>query len=397
MKKVVLGVTGCIGAYKAAEIVRGLRKDGFAVQVIMTGSAQEFITPLTLETLSEEPVITDLFGEKREEGTRHISLTEECDLLLVAPATANSLAKMALGIADDFLSTFFLANRAPVMIAPAMNTQMLSHPAVQTNLGILQQRGVELIEPGEGWLACGWTGKGRLAEPEIIVSRVKERLQDASSLLGRTFLISAGPTAEPIDPVRVFTNRSSGKMGFRLAEAARDRGARVILVSGPSAEVDPPRVEVTRVMTAAEMRDAVLDRLQDAGVIIMAAAVADYRPEVVKTSKIKKGEGTFEIKLTRTDDILLEIGRRRRPDQTVVGFAAESEELEERARKKLEGKNLDLVVGNLVGKEGTGLGADANEVLLISRDGEAEAVPVMSKRKVAEKILDRIEVLLGRD
>ena len=396
MKKVVLGVTGCIGAYKAAEIVRGLKKEGLAVQVIMTASAREFITPLTLETLSDEPVITDLFGEKREEGTRHISLTEECDLLLVAPATANSLAKMALGIADDFLSTFFLANRAPVMIAPAMNSQMLSHAAVQGNLDALRERGVEIIEPGEGWLACGWTGKGRLAEPETIVSRVKERLQDASSLLGQTFLISAGPTAEPLDPVRVFTNRSSGKMGFRLAEAARDRGARVILISGPSAEVDPARVEVTRVMTAAEMRDAVLDRLQDAGVVIMAAAVADYRPEVVKSSKIKKGDGRLEIKLTRTDDILLEVGRRRRSDQTVVGFAAESEELEARARKKLEGKNLDLVVGNLVGKEGTGLGADDNEVLLIGRDGETEAVPVMSKRKVAEKILDRIEVILGR-
>jgi len=363
----------------------------------MTASAQEFITPLTLETLSYEPVITDLFGEKREEGTRHISLTDECDLLLVAPATANALAKMALGLADDFLSTFFLANCAPVMIAPAMNTQMLFHPAVQGNLATLRERGVEIIEPGEGWLACGWTGKGRLAEPETIVSRVKDRLQGTSSLLGRTFLISAGPTAEPLDPVRVFTNRSSGKMGFRLAEAARDRGARVILVTGPSAEADPPRVEVRRVMTAAEMRDAVLDRLDDAGVIIMAAAVADYRPEVVKVSKIKKGAGPFPVELVRTDDILLEVGRRRRSDQTVVGFAAESEELETRARKKLESKKLDLVVGNLVGKEGTGLGADANEVLLIGRDGETEAVPLMSKRKVADKILDRIEVLLGRD
>lgn len=396
MKKVVLGVTGCIGAYKAAEIVRGLKKEGFAVQVIMTASAAEFITPLTLETLSEEPVISALFGKDREMGTRHIALTEECDLLLVAPATANILAKFALGIADDFLSTFFLANRAPVVIAPAMNTQMLEHGAVQENLSTLRKRGIEIIEPGEGWLACGWTGKGRLAEPEEIVSRVKARLDAKSTLAGEVVVVSAGPTAEPLDPVRWFTNRSSGKMGFRLAEAARERGARVILVSGPSVEADPDGVEVIRVTTAAEMKEAIVGRFDEASILVMAAAVADYRPEAVEASKIKKGSGPLAIKLVRTEDILQEVARRRRPDQTVVGFAAETEELESRARKKLEDKNLDLVVANDVSKEGAGFATDTNEVLLIDRDGNSEALPLMSKRRVADRILDRIEVIRGR-
>jgi phosphopantothenoylcysteine decarboxylase/phosphopantothenate--cysteine ligase len=395
MKRVVLGVTGCIGAYKSAEIVRGLKKEGFAVQVVMTASATEFITPLTLETLSEEPVITALFGKEREQGTRHISLTEDCDLLLVAPATANMLAKFALGLADDFLSTFFLANRAPVLIAPAMNTQMLDHAAVQANLRTLQERGVEIIEPGEGWLACGWMGKGRLAEPEEIVSRAKACLEKTTSLDGEIVLVSAGPTAEPLDPVRWFTNRSSGKMGFRLAEAARERGARVVLVSGPSAEDDPEGVEVVRVTTAAEMKEAIVSRLDDVSIVVMAAAVADYRPEAAETSKIKKGSGPLEIKLVRTDDILQEVGRRRRPDQTVVGFAAETEDVEARARKKLEDKKLDLVVANDVSRKGSGFATETNEVILISLDGSSEALPIMSKRRVAEMILDRIEVIRG--
>ena len=388
-KKVVLGITGCIGAYKAAEIVRGLKKEGFAVQVIMTASAREFITPLTLETLSESPVISDLFGPRREEGARHISLTEECDLLLVAPATANILAKFACGIADDFLSTFFLANRAPVLVAPAMNTQMLEHPAVKANIAKLRERGADFIEPGEGWLACGWTGKGRLAEPEKIVERVRTRLEKGRRLSGETILVSAGPTAEPFDPVRVLTNRSSGKMGYRLAEVARERGAKVILVSGPASEPEPSGIDVVRVTTAAEMKKAILSRLDSASIVLMAAAVADYRPELYETSKIKKGSEPLQLKLVRTDDILLEIGRRRRPDQMVVGFAAETEDLEERARRKLETKNLDLVVANDVG---IGFETDTNEVILIGRDGSRELVPMMSKRNVAEKILDRIEV-----
>jgi len=401
--KVVLGVTGCIGAYKAAEIVRGLKKEGLAVQVIMSRAAREFITPLTLETLSEEPVITDLWGEEGEAGIRHISLTEECDLFLVAPATANVLGKLALGIADDFLTTFALAARAPVLIAPAMNSNMLTHPAVEANIATLRSRGVEFIEPGEGWLACGWLGKGRLSEPEEIVARVKARLGRKTSLSGETFLVSAGPTAEPIDPVRVITNRSSGKMGFRLAEAARDRGARVKLVSGPSALPDPSGVAVSRVRTAAEMRTAVLSALGQATVVIMAAAVADYRPRSVSSSKIKKTKkktaDSLTLKLVRTDDILAEIGKRRRPGQIVVGFAAETEKLVERARKKLAAKKLDLVVANDVSEPGAGFDSDWNRVVLIGRPGgprEEEQLPLLSKREVAERVLDRIEAIRGR-
>ena len=399
-KKIVLGVTGCIGAYKAAEIVRGLKKDGLAVQVIMTASAREFITPLTLETLSEEPVIGDLFGEQREEGIRHISLTEECELLLIAPATANILAKLAHGIADDFLSTFALANRSPVMVAPAMNSQMLSHPAVQANIATLRERGVDFIEPGEGWLACGWLGKGRLAEPEEIVARVKDKLSGGlkkkSSLGGETVLVSAGPTAEPIDPVRVLTNHSSGKMGYRIAEAARDRGADVVLVSGPTALTDPSGVEVVRVDTAEEMKEAMLSRLDEATVVVMAAAVADYRPETEEKSKIKKKPGPRTLKLVRTDDILMELSRRRSSKQTLVGFAAETEDLEARAREKLAKKKLDLVVANDVTRNGAGFGTDTNQVILLAKEGAAEELPLLSKREVAERILDRIEGLRER-
>jgi phosphopantothenoylcysteine decarboxylase/phosphopantothenate--cysteine ligase len=392
--KVVLGVTGCIGAYKAAEIVRGLKKEGFAVQVIMTAAAREFITPLTLETLSEEPVITDLWGAEREAGIRHISLTEECDLFLVAPATANILAKLALGIADDFLSTFALANRAPLLIAPAMNSNMLAHPAVVANLATLRARGAEFVEPGEGWLACGWMGKGRVAEPEAIVARVKARLKVKASLAGETVLVSAGPTSEPIDPVRVLTNRSSGKMGFRVAEAARDRGARVKLVSGPTALADPPGVEVTRVGTAAEMKEAVLNGLEGASVVVMAAAVADYRPESSAPSKIKKTGESLTLKLVRTDDILAEISHRRRPGQIVVGFAAETEDLASRARQKLNAKKLDLVVANDVSEPNAGFDSDQNRVLLIEPQGREEELPLLPKREVAERVLDRVVELL---
>ncbi len=397
MPKIVLGVTGCIGAYKAAEIVRGLKKEGFAVQVIMTRAAREFITPLTLETLSEEPVISDLWGEEREAGIRHISLIEECDLFLVAPATANLLGKLALGIADDFLTTFALAARAPVLIAPAMNSNMLAHPAVEVNIATLRSRGVEFIEPGEGWLACGWLGKGRLSEPEEIVARVKARLARKTSLSGETFLVSAGPTAEPLDPVRVITNRSSGKMGFRLAEAARDRGARVKLVSGPSALPDPSGVAVSRVRTAAEMRTAVLSAAGQATVVVMAAAVADYRPRSPSSSKIKKKTAdSLTLKLVRTEDILAEIGKRRRPGQIVVGFAAETEKLVERARKKLAAKKLDLVVANDVSEPDAGFDSDWNRVVLIGRQGGEEQLPLLSKREVAERVLDRIEAIRGR-
>jgi phosphopantothenoylcysteine decarboxylase/phosphopantothenate--cysteine ligase len=353
----------------------------------MTASAREFITPLTLETLSEEPVLCELFGRDRDEGIRHISLTEECQLLLIAPATANILAKLAYGIADDFLSTFALANRAPVMIAPAMNTQMLSHPAVQANIATLRERGVDFIEPGEGWLACGWLGKGK--------AKLSSPSKKKPSLEGETVLVSAGPTAEPIDPVRVLTNYSSGKMGYRLAEAARDRGARVVLVSGPTALADPAGVEVIRVETAGEMKEAMLSHLADASVVVMAAAVADYRPATEEKSKIKKGPGPRTLKLVRTDDILMEISRRRASHQTLVGFAAETEDLEARAREKLQKKKLDLVVANDVTRNGAGFASDTNQVILLAKKGGAEELPLLSKMEVAERILDRIEAMRG--
>jgi phosphopantothenoylcysteine decarboxylase/phosphopantothenate--cysteine ligase len=395
MPKVVLGVTGCIGAYKAAEIVRGLKKEGFRVQVILTEAAREFITPLTLETLSEEPVVTDLFGPVREPGIRHISLTEECDLFLVAPATANVIAKLAQGLADDFLSTFALAQRSPTLIAPAMNTHMLEHPAVQGNIATLAARGVEFIEPGAGWLACGWMGKGRVAEPEEIVARVKRRLLARGSLAGEHFLVSAGPTAEPLDPVRVLTNRSSGKMGFRIAEAARDRGAGVVLVSGPSSLPDPPGVETVRVRTAAEMKEAMLARFEEASVVVMAAAVADYRPETEAPSKIKKSDEALVLRLVRTEDILQALSGRRLPGQILIGFAAETEDEEARAREKLVRKKLDLVVANNVAEPGSGFEGDRNRVLLVGPQ-RTESLPLLSKREAAEKVLDHVESLRGR-
>ncbi len=395
-KKVVLGVTGCIGAYKSAELVRGLKKRGYEVQVILTKNAREFVTPLTLETLSELPVITELFGPVREEGIRHISLTEECALFLVAPCSADVVAKLALGIADDFLSAFALANRAPTMIAPAMNTNMLEHPAVAQNLETLRSRGVEVVEPGEGWLACGWMGKGRLAEPEEIVRRVEARLATSRDLDGLRFLVSAGPTAEPLDPVRVLTNRSSGKMGFRIAERARDRGAKVILVSGPSAERAPHGVDVLHVQTAAQMKDAILGRLDAVDVVVMAAAVADYRPESEAPQKIKKDEKPLTLKLVRTDDILVAIASRRTKDQTIVGFAAETEALERNAREKLAKKRLDLIVGNDVSRPNSGFEVDTNEASLFRADGGARKLPLMSKLALADEILDEIRDYRGR-
>jgi phosphopantothenoylcysteine decarboxylase/phosphopantothenate--cysteine ligase len=394
--KIVLGVTGCIGAYKAAEIVRLLKKRGLEVQVILTKNAREFVTPLTLETLSEAPVISDLFGPVREEGIRHISLTEETALFLVAPASADVVAKLALGIADDFLSTFALANRAPLLIAPAMNTNMLEHPAVSANLETLRSRGAEIVEPGEGWLACGWLGKGRLAEPEEIVNRVEARLKRSRDLEGVAFLVSAGPTAEPLDPVRVLTNRSSGKMGFRIAERARERGATVFLVSGPSVEPDPAGVQVTRIQTASQMKEALLSRLDTADVVVMAAAVADYRPETSAPQKIKKDGAALELKLVPNDDILLAIAKKRKSGQTIVGFAAETEEHEERARGKLERKKLDLIVANDVSRSDSGFDVDRNEVTLFRADGKRRKLPLMSKRAVADEILDEIREFRGR-
>jgi phosphopantothenoylcysteine decarboxylase/phosphopantothenate--cysteine ligase len=332
----------------------------------------------------------------REEGIRHISLTEECALFLVAPCSADVVAKLALGIADDFLTTFALANRAPTMIAPAMNSNMLAHPAVAANLETLRSRGVEIVEPGEGWLACGWMGKGRLAEPEEIVRRVDARLATVRDLEGLRVLVSAGPTAEPLDPVRVLTNRSSGKMGFRIAERARERGARVVLVSGPSSEPEPHGVELVRIQTAAQMKDAILGRLQGVDVVVMAAAVADYRPEVEAPQKIKKNEKPLALKLVRTDDILLAVAGVRKKGQTIVGFAAETESLEANAREKLSKKKLDLVVANDVSRPDSGFEVDTNEASLFRADGGVRKLPLMSKLALADEILDEVRDYRGR-
>lgn len=393
-KKVVLGVTGCIGAYKAADIVRSLRKKGIRVQVIMTRAAQEFVTPMTLETLSEEPVITDLWGATREEGVRHISLTEECDVFLVAPATANILAKLAYGMADDFLTTFALACRAPLLIAPAMNTNMFEHPAVTDNMDLLRRRGAEFIAPGDGWLACGWMGKGRLAEPADIVSRAISRLSYSQDLSGYKLVVSAGPTAEALDPIRVLTNRSSGKMGYRIAEAARDRGAVVRLVSGPSSESTPSGVDLRRVDSAVEMQREMNEAVAWCDALLMSAAVADYRPSGVASQKIKKTDGPMTLTLERNPDILLGLKAMRRPEQVVVGFAAETESMEENAKSKLEAKGLDLIVGNDVSTKGAGFGTDNNEATIYSRESPPQPIEMMSKRQMAEVILTRVAKLL---
>ena len=393
-KKVVLGVTGCIGAYKAADIVRLLRKREVRVQVIMSRAAREFITPLTLETLSEEPVITDLWGEDREDGIRHISLTEECDVFCIAPATANLLAKLAHGMADDFLTTFALASRAPLVIAPAMNTNMFEHPAVQQNIELLERRGAEFVAPGDGWLACGWVGKGRLAEPEDIVSRIASRLDYARDLEGVRLVVSSGPTAEALDPVRMLTNRSSGKMGHRLAEAARDRGAEVRLVSGPTSERPPSGIDLIKVQSAVEMEASMHDAMEWCDVVVMAAAVADYRPAETSQQKIRKTDGPMRIELERNPDILMGLKSMRRPAQVMVGFAAETEDLERRAKSKLAAKGLDLIVGNDVSRAGAGFGSDSNQATIYATDAPPQTIEMTSKRRMAEVILSRVVELV---
>jgi phosphopantothenoylcysteine decarboxylase/phosphopantothenate--cysteine ligase len=389
---VVLGVTGGVAAYKACEVLRELQRRGVDVRVVMTAAATRFVTPMTFEALSGHPVLHDQWAPGAGGGIRHVSLADEADLLLVAPATANVLGKLARGIADDALSTLHLATRAPVVVAPAMNVNMLAHPAVQENLAILRGRGVRVVEPGEGYLACGWLGRGRLAEPLEIVEAAVAALQRRRDLEGETVLVTAGPTVEDIDPVRFVSNRSSGKMGYRLAEAARDRGARVALVSGPVSLSPPGGVEVVPVRSAEEMQRAVAERVGPATVVIAAAAVSDYRPARASTSKLKKGKGPLTLDLVRTPDILEGLGRAK-AGRILVGFAAETGDILENARKKLEAKNLDLVVANDVTRPGAGFGGDTNAVVLVRRDGSRADVPLASKREVAERILDEVRAL----
>lgn len=387
---IALGVTGCIGAYKAAEVLRGLQRHGHEVTVVMTRHAQEFIAPLTFEAISGRPVITDQFAPGANAAIEHVALASDIALLLVAPATANIIGKFASGIADDFLSSLYLATRAPVLIAPAMNTQMLTHEAVQANLRTLAARGVRFVEPGEGYLACGWIGKGRLADPEAIVTSALDVLKPRLSLAGRTVLVSAGPTLEDIDAVRFIGNRSSGRMGYALARAAAACGARVVLVSGPTDLDAPPRVERVAVRSAAQMRDAMLARAGEADVIIMAAAVADYTPARAVPGKIKKGAATLQLDLRKTDDILALLSARA-TGAVLVGFAAESDRVLEHARAKLVEKRLDLIVANDISRADAGFEAETNAVWLLAPGAPDEEVPLQSKDAVAARILDRIE------
>lgn len=391
--KIALGVTGGIAAYKAAEIVRLLQDRGIRVQVVMTRAAQEFVRPLTFAALSGEKVITSMFasGEGHEpnieSAIEHIAVAQAIDALVVAPATADVLAHFAQGIASDFLTTLYLATKAPVVVAPAMNVNMWENPATQANLEILRKRGVKVVEPGSGYLACGMVGAGRLAENGAIVAAVMEVLGASQDLAGETVLITAGPTREKIDPVRYLTNRSSGRMGYALAEAALRRGARVLLVSGPTSLTPPEAAEVTRVESTEQMRNAVLQLLPQATIVIKTAAVSDYRPKSTVGQKIKR-KGPMTLELEATADILNELAAKK-TSQLVIGFAAETENALENARQKLVSKHLDAIVVNDVSREGVGFDSDRNAVTIITHE-EVVDVPETTKWEVAQRVLDQV-------
>jgi len=393
-KKIAVGVTGGIAAYKAAEMVSRLVKLGADVHVIMTQHAKEFIAPLTFHSLTGNPVRLDLFAEPQEQEIAHVSLPGTVNLLIIAPATANIIGKLAHGIADDWLTTAALVVKCPIVIAPAMNANMWSNPVVVANLDRLKTLGYQVIEPEEGRLACGEEGIGRLADLEAIVARAVSILTGAENdLIGTSFLITAGPTREPLDPVRYLSNFSSGKMGYALAEAAANRGASVVVVSGP-AEVPPPsNVEVVPVQTAKQMYDAVMEQFGDADVVICAAAVADFAPSAKASQKIKKTDDGITLQLDKTPDILGHIGEVK-GKRFLVGFAAETEHLLENAREKLRAKNADLVVANEVGNGSDVFGSDSNQVTLVYSNGKSESWPRMSKREVANRVLNVIKVML---
>jgi phosphopantothenoylcysteine decarboxylase/phosphopantothenate--cysteine ligase len=392
--RIALGVTGGVAAYKAAELVRRLQQEKLDVQVVMTRGAQEFITPLTFAALTGQKVITDLFSAAGaapanvESAIEHIAVAQRIDLLLVAPATADIIGKFAYGIAEDFLGTLYLATKAPVIVAPAMNVNMWEHPATQENLSVLRGRGVHVVDPDDGYLACGMTGAGRLAATESIAKKVCEVLGLRHDLDGQTVLVTAGPTCEDIDPVRFLTNRSSGKMGYALAEAAQRRGARVILVSGPCDLRVPDGVDWVPVRSTTQMHDTVRDRAREASIVIMAAAVSDYRPATPETRKIKR-EGAYTLELEPTPDILAELGREKSA-RTLVGFAAETDSVAEHARGKLTRKSADMIVANDVTQEGAGFDTDTNIVTLYLRDGREFSLPKLSKFDVANRIFDRV-------
>jgi phosphopantothenoylcysteine decarboxylase/phosphopantothenate--cysteine ligase len=396
MALIALGVTGGIGAYKAVEVCRGLQQQGHEVVAVMTRAATRFVAPLTFEAITRRPVITSQWRPGANADIEHIAIADTADLLLVAPCTANAIGKFAHGIADDFLSSLYLATQAPVLIAPAMNTNMLAHPAVQANLETLRGRGVALVEPGEGYLACGWIGKGRLAEPADIVAAALRLVPGRSRALeGVRVVVTAGPTFEDIDPVRFVGNRSSGRMGFALAAEAHCRGAHVTLIAGPT-RVDPPAVSViSRVRSAAEMHAAVMQAAAGADAIIMAAAVADYAPTTASPAKVAKADGPITLTLTRTRDILADLGAGRagRSRPVLVGFAAETDDVLQKARDKRARKRVDLIVANDVSQSDRGFDVDTNAVTLVGAEGE-ETVPLQHKDRIAARILDRVEQLL---
>jgi phosphopantothenoylcysteine decarboxylase/phosphopantothenate--cysteine ligase len=396
--RIALGVTGGIAAYKAADLVRLLQDRGLEVQVVMTRSAREFITPLTFAALSGRKVITEMFGGEAgdsnlESAIEHIAVAQSVDALVVAPATANFIAKLAHGIADDFLSTLAVATKAPVVVAPAMNVNMWENAATQENVATLRERGIRILDPDEGYLACGMTGAGRLASVDSIARAVLDTLGVRDDLKGETVLITAGPTEEPLDAVRYLSNRSSGKMGYALVEAARRRGAQVILVSGPTHLAPPAGVEIDRIRTAEEMAQAVFRHLDKASVLLMAAAVADFRPAQLRPRKIKRQEGVPAIELEATRDILGEVVSRRHAGQLVVGFAAETDRVLENAAAKLHSKQLDMMVANDVTQEGAGFDVDTNVVTLLFSDGRRKPLEKMSKLEVAHQILDQVVAL----
>lgn len=396
--RIILGVTGCIAAYKSPEVLRELEQHGGQIRVVMTRHAHQFIGPATFEALSGHPVVGEMFLPEQNADIRHISLARWADLLLVAPATANIVAKFAHGVADDFLSTLFLSITCPAVLAPAMNVEMWRNAATQENIETLRRRGVVIIEPDSGYLACGVLGEGRMPEPEIVAIKALETLEGPAregrhDFAGTKVLVTAGPTIEDIDPVRFIGNRSSGKMGYALARAARIRGAEVTLISGPTS-LDPPEdIDVVQVRTAEEMRKAVLDHSDHVQAVIMAAAVADFAPAQTSARKIRKTGGARVLELRPTPDILAEIGRRGR-HQIVVGFAAETEDAIANGAEKLRQKNLDLIVINDVSRRDIGFGADLNEVTIIDRAGTTWTLPVASKEQIAHQILDQVAVLL---
>jgi phosphopantothenoylcysteine decarboxylase / phosphopantothenate---cysteine ligase len=393
---VALGVCGGIGAYKAVEVVRGLQKRGHEVVAIMTHSATRFVGPITFEAITRRQVITDQFAPGMNADIEHIALASSIDLLLIAPATANIIGKLANGIADDFLTTLFTATRAPLLLAPSMNTQMFEHEAVRKNLNTLAARGARFVEPGEGYLACGWIGKGRLAEPAEIVEAAEIILRPPGPLRGRRVLVTAGPTYEDVDPVRYIGNRSSGRTGFAIAAEAARRGAEVTLVAGPTSVEAPVVREIVRVRRASEMHEAVLLRADTMDVVVMAAAVADYTPADPAVEKLSKDRDSLTLVLQRTQDILADLGSRRLANgggPVLVGFAAETEDVLRRAGAKRESKHIDLIVANDVSRTDAGFDVDVNEVTIIGPEG-ADHLPLQSKAKLAAAVLDRIEKLI---